>query len=275
MKGPGLYSDIGKKAKDLLTRDYNYDQKLSISTCTASGLGVTSTAVKKGRLYTADVVSQLKYKQATVDVKFDANSNISSTITVSEIFPSTKAIATIKFPDSNSGKLEVQHFHHHAAFSSSVGFKQSPTIDVSATIGAQGVAFGAEVAFDTASKAFTKYGAALSLTKPSYVASLILENKGDSLRASYMHHIDEKQKICVVNEFTRKFSSNENIVTVGGSYALDNQTTVRARLNNNGKLGALLQHELKPKSILTLSGEFDTKAMEQHPKFGLALALKP
>lgn len=38
--------------------------------------GLTSTAVKKGRLYTADVGSQFKYNQSTVDVKFDANSNV-------------------------------------------------------------------------------------------------------------------------------------------------------------------------------------------------------
>jgi len=32
---------------------------------------------------------------------------------------------------------------------------------------------------------------------------------------------------------------------------------------------------VKPKSILTISGEFDTKALDRTPKFGLALALKP
>uniref|UniRef100_A0A453IPQ0 Uncharacterized protein n=1 Tax=Aegilops tauschii subsp. strangulata TaxID=200361 RepID=A0A453IPQ0_AEGTS len=38
MKGPGLFTDIGKKAKDLLTRDYTYDQKLSVSTVSSSGV---------------------------------------------------------------------------------------------------------------------------------------------------------------------------------------------------------------------------------------------
>jgi hypothetical protein len=38
MKGPGLFSDIGKKAKDLLTKDYTYDQKFTISTVSASGV---------------------------------------------------------------------------------------------------------------------------------------------------------------------------------------------------------------------------------------------
>ncbi|KAF9598943.1 hypothetical protein IFM89_033141, partial [Coptis chinensis] len=50
---------------------------------------------------------------------------------------------------------------------------------------------------------------------------------------------------------------------------------VKARLNSNGKLGALLQHELKPKSVLTISSEIDTKALDKNPRFGLALAIKP
>lgn len=79
----------------------------------------------------------------------------------------------------------------------------------------------------------------------------------------------------MVAEIVRRFSTNENIFTVGTRYAVDPQTTVKTRLNNSGKLAALLQHELKPKSVLTLSGEFDTKALERAPKFGLALALRP
>ncbi|EYU44488.1 hypothetical protein MIMGU_mgv1a016650mg [Erythranthe guttata] len=37
-KGPGLFSDIGKKAKDLLTKDYLSDHKFSVSTYSESGV---------------------------------------------------------------------------------------------------------------------------------------------------------------------------------------------------------------------------------------------
>lgn len=100
-------------------------------------------------------------------------------------------------------------------------------------------------------------------------------DKGDTIKASYIHHLDELKKSAAVGEITRRFSTNENTFTVGGSYAVDNLTTVKLKLNNHGKLGALLQHELIPKSSLTISSEFDTKALEKTPKFGVALALKP
>lgn len=90
-----------------------------------------------------------------------------------------------------------------------------------------------------------------------------------------MHHLDSLKKSAAVGEISRRFSTNDNTFTVGGSYAIDPLTNVKAKLNNHGNLGALLQHEIIPKSILTLSGEFDTKALDKTPRFGLALALKP
>ncbi|KAI3889060.1 hypothetical protein MKW92_053449, partial [Papaver armeniacum] len=65
-------------------------------------------------------------------------------------------------------------------------------------------------------------------------------DKGHTLTASYVHHLDALK------------TTNENTITVGGSYAVDPITSVKYRLNNNGKLAALMQHELKLKAILKL-----------------------
>ena len=79
----------------------------------------------------------------------------------------------------------------------------------------------------------------------------------------------------MVGEMSRRFFTNENTLTVGCSCLVDSQTVMKAKLNNHGNLGALVQHELMPKSFLTISGAFDTKALQNTPKFGLALSLKP
>ena len=100
-------------------------------------------------------------------------------------------------------------------------------------------------------------------------------DKGDSLQASYVHHLDLLKKSSVAGEITRRFSTNENTFTIGGSFPVDHLTVVKAKLNNHGKLGALVQHEVIPKSVLTISSEVDTKALDKSPRFGLAIALKP
>ncbi|XP_057449620.1 mitochondrial outer membrane protein porin 2 [Lotus japonicus] len=274
-KGPGLFSDIGKKPRDLLTKDYSSDQKLTVSSYSTAGVALTSTAVKKGGLSVGDVAALYKYKNTLIDVKLDTASIISTTLTFTDLLPSTKAIASFKLPDYNSGKLEVQYFHDHATLTAAAALNQSPIIDVSATFGTPVIAVGAEAGYDTSSGGFTKYTAGISVTKPDASASIILGDKGDSIKASYLHHLDQLKKSAAVAEITRKFSTNENTFTVGGSFAIDHLTQVRARLNNHGKLGALLQHEIIPKSVLTISSEVDTKALDKNPRFGLAIALKP
>ncbi|XP_052206163.1 mitochondrial outer membrane protein porin 2-like [Diospyros lotus] len=273
--GPGLFSDIGKKAKDLLSKDYTSDQKLSISTYSDTGVAITSTATKKGGLYNGVVASQYKYKNTLIDVKVDTESNISTTLTTTEVALPVKTILSLKWPDYSSGKIEVQYFNYHATFATAVGLNQSPTVDVSATIGTPTIAFGAEAGYETTSGKFIKYTAGLSVTKPDSCASVILGDKGDTIRASYVHHFDQLKKTAAVGEITRRFSTNENTFTVGGLYAVDNLTVVKAKLNNHGRLGAVLQHERVPKSVLTISTEFDTKTLEKTPRFGLSFALKP
>lgn len=274
--GPGLFSDIGKKAKDVLTRDYIFDQKFSVSAPSHTGVVLTSTAVKKGGLLNGDVAAQYKYKNTLIDVKFDTESNIATTLTFSDIVPSTKTVVACKLPDYNSGRLEVQYFHRHATFTSAVALnKEKPAVDLSATLGTPTFAFGAEAGYETALGKLTKYTAGLSVTRPDSCASVLLGDKGDSIKASYVHHLDQVKKSAVVGEISRKLSTNENTFTVGGVYAVDNITVLKAKLNNHGKLFALLQHEVIPKSLLTIASEFDTKALDRTPKLGLSLALKP
>ncbi|XP_021714458.1 mitochondrial outer membrane protein porin 2-like [Chenopodium quinoa] len=272
--GPGLFSDIGKRPKDLLTRDYVSDQKFSVSSFSVNGVAFTSTAVKKGGLSNGDVAALYKYKNTVIDVKLDTESKISTTITIADIIPSTKTIASFKIPDTSGGKLEVQYFHNHATFTSAVALNKSPVVDVTATLGTPTIAFGVEAGYDTTSGDFTKYTAGVNLSKPESCASIILGDKGDTVKASYLYHFDQLKKSAAVAEISRRFSTNENTFTVGGSYALDHLTTVKAKLNNHGKLGTVFQHQVIPKSVLTVASEFDTLALDKTPRFGLGLALK-
>ncbi|KAL3640335.1 Voltage-dependent anion-selective channel protein 2 [Castilleja foliolosa] len=274
-KGPGLFSDIGKKAKDLLTRDYLSDHKFSVSTYSESGVALTTSTVKKGGYSSGDVAAQYLYKNVFVDVKVDTDSNISTILAFSDIVPSSKTIATLKYPNYESGKLELQYFNPHTSLSAAVGLNQAPPIDFSFTLGTPTFALGAEAGYETSSGKLTKYTAGITVTKPDSCASVILGEKGDTIKASYIHFLDQLKRSAAVGEITRKFSTNENTFTVGGSCAIDDLTLLKVKLNNHGSLGAVLQHEVIRKSLLTLSSEFDTKSLDKTPRFGVSLALKP
>ncbi|KAL8533908.1 hypothetical protein ACS0TY_010077 [Phlomoides rotata] len=275
LKGPGLYPDIGKKARDLLYRDYQGDQKFTLTTYTSNGVAITSSGTKKGEQLLADVNTQLKNKNITTDIKVDTNSNVYTTITVDEPAPGVKAIFSFVAPDQKSGKVELQYLHENAGISTSLGLTAKPIVNLSGVAGNHKIAVGTDISFDTATGNFTKYNTGISYTTADLVASFALDNKFDTITASYFHTVSPLTNTAVGAELTHGLSTNENTLTIGTQHSLDLLTSVKARVNNYGKASALIQHQWRPKSFVTISGEVDTRAIEKSAKIGLAVALKP
>lgn len=274
-KGPGLYSDIGKRARDLLYRDYQSDHKFTLTTYTANGVGITTSGIKKGESLLGDVTTQLKNKNITADIKVDTYSNLSAIITIDEPAPGLKTIFSFMVPDQRSGKAEVQYLHEYAGVSTSLGLTANPIVNFSGVAGNNVLSLGTDLSYDTATENFTKYNGGLSITTSDLIASLTLNDKGNTLTASYYHTVSPLTSTAVGAELSHSFSTKENTLHIGTQHALDPLTTVKARVNNNGKASVLIQHQFRPKSLFTISGEVDTRAIEKSAKLGLALAIKP
>ncbi|XP_074312739.1 mitochondrial outer membrane protein porin 2-like [Silene latifolia] len=272
--GVGLFSDIGKTAREILYKDYNYDRKFSITTQASDGLALTSTALQKGKHTVGDVAALYRYKNAAIDVKVDTQSNIDTRVTLTDVLPSVKTIASIKLPDMNSAKVEVQYFHEHATIGSSLSLRNPPIFDISATCGTATTVFGVEAAYNSSIGNFTKYNAGISMMEPGFCTTLTLADKGDLLTASYVRYLDQLKATTAV-EFTNRFSEDGNTLTVGGSYNFDESTLIKLKLNNQGNFGVLLQNEIKPKTLLTMAAEFDYNSIDTSPKIGVSLALRP
>ncbi|KAJ6407053.1 hypothetical protein OIU84_010548 [Salix udensis] len=170
--------------------------------------------------------------------------------------------------------MDVQYIHHHAAIESSIGLNPTPLLELSAAIGSSNLSLGGEVGFDTASSSFIKYNAGIGMNKPDFSAALLLTDKGQTLKASYVHSVNPFHSVAA--EMAHRFSSLENSFTIGSSHAVDPFTVVKTRFSDNGKAAMLCQHEWRPKSLITFSAEYDSKATHAaNPKYGISLALKP
>ncbi|KAK7827036.1 mitochondrial outer membrane protein porin 4 [Quercus suber] len=169
-------------------------------------------------------------------------------------------------------KLDVQYIHPYAAIDSSIGLNPTPLLELSVAIGSKDLSLGAEVGFDTASANFTKYNAGIGMNKPDYSAP---DRQRTGIEASYVHLVNPVNGTTVGAEMSHRLNTNENSFAIGSSYALDQLTVVKTRFSDNGKVAMLCQHEWRPKSLLTLSAEYDSKASNASPKLGLALSLKP
>ncbi|MCO5587798.1 hypothetical protein L7F22_041750 [Adiantum nelumboides] len=197
---------------------------------------------------------------------------IITTITVDEFASGFKSIINFTIPDPNSGKLEVQYQHENAGLSCSSGLTPVPLVEVNGVFGNGRCAVGGEAAFDTNSGTFTKYNAGIGINESDFTVALLLMDKGDTWKASYVHNATQDKKTTVCAEIVHKLSKNENTFTFGHSFAWNPMTIVKTRLNNHGTAAGLVQHEWRPKSTVTLSV---TKPWEQPLRYGLGLALKP
>ena len=100
-------------------------------------------------------------------------------------------------------------------------------------------------------------------------------DKGETLKASYVHVVNPITGAAVAAEIVHRFNTYENTFTIGSCHSLDPLTTLKTRFNNSGKAAVVCQHEWRPKSLITLSAEYDPKAISAPSRVGLALALKP
>ncbi|KAK4849464.1 hypothetical protein QYF36_025096 [Acer negundo] len=272
-KGPGLvlFPDIGKEAKDLLNKGYIKDDVFSISKCSSIGVVQSTTVVKHGRLSTSNIAANCN--NDTVDVKIDSKSKLSASLGFRGNFSaSARTIFTLKLPDYSSSKLKFQYFHENAILASSFVLNQSPRVVISAAIVNPRIAFSVEAEYKTA-RCFTKYDAGIHVANPMCNATITLSNKGDLLKALYMHQFDQPNKVAVAAEISRRFSTKENTLTVGGSCEVDRRTALKVKLDNHGKLNTLLLHRFRHKSYLSVSGEIDMKGLDKTPRIGLAVAL--
>lgn len=95
------------------------------------------------------------------------------------------------------------------------------------------------------------------------------------MKASYVHSVNPLTGTEVAAEMIHRLSSLENSFSIGSVHKIDPLTLVKTRFSDNGKVAILSQREWRPKSLVTVSAEYDTKAINVAPKFGLAIALKP
>ncbi|PKA55000.1 Mitochondrial outer membrane protein porin 6 [Apostasia shenzhenica] len=258
---------------DLLTKDYNYEKKFTFTALSAAGLGLTATGVKLDDMFIGDISTKYRSGKTIVDVKVDTHSNVSTTVTIDEVISGAKASFSFKIPDQNSGKLDVQYANNHVAINSSVGMNTTPLLELAAATVIKELSLGGEVAFDSVSATFTKCNAGIGINKQEFSASLILANKGDTLKASYVHFLNPHKSSAVAAEMVHRLKTSDNSFTIGASHALDPLTTIKGRLSNDGKVAVLSQREWRPKSLVTFSAEFDPKAAAAASRVGLALAL--
>ncbi|KAG4170850.1 hypothetical protein ERO13_A12G175280v2 [Gossypium hirsutum] len=154
---PGLYFAIGRKARDLLYKDYAQPQPL-----------------------------QIRYQ--SYDWSFDFSCQIE------EVLPGLNTVFRVVVPDSS--QAELQYLRDYVGFSAGIGLKANsahgfdPIANISGVIGSTVVSLGADLGIDITTRTLNKFSAGLSLNSAFLIASMTLSDSCDSVKASVYHPLN-------------------------------------------------------------------------------------
>ncbi|ESW10205.1 hypothetical protein PHAVU_009G190000 [Phaseolus vulgaris] len=245
-QGPGLYFDIGKKARDVLHKDYCQQPPIHFN-----------------------------YRF------FDWNLDLSCE---EELLHGLKGIFACNIP--GSGKLELRHLSRFSGFSASIGLLgeaekgYNPVANLSGLIGTRILNLGANLAYDLSgggTRTTNNLNAGLSLNSPYLVASVTLHDYFQTLKGCCYFEVNPLSKTAIAAEVKYDLADDETIgVTVGAQHALFPWTLLKARLSSSGRVGALIQQKLGRKFSITVAGEvnLNEKDKEKFPKVGVFMAMK-
>ncbi|KAG6686779.1 hypothetical protein I3843_11G038200 [Carya illinoinensis] len=236
---PGLYYEIGKRARDLLYKGYAQQPP---NLCQFQG--------------------------------FDCSLDI--TCRIGDIAPGLRTLFNLDIPDS--ARVELQYLGDYAGITGGLGLKGNPItgykplLNFSGVVGSDFLSLGTDLAFDISTRTLNKINAGLSFNSDFLIASINLNDMLDTWKVSCCRVINPPTNTAVAAELKHTFSVNDTALTIGGQHAILPFTLLKARLSTYGRAGALIQQELFEKLVLTIGGELDFMDIRSVPKLGLSVA---
>ncbi|KAK7304592.1 hypothetical protein VNO77_42475 [Canavalia gladiata] len=241
---PGLYFDIGKKARDVIHKDYAQQPPIH-------------------------------FNYRFLDWNLDLSCQ------VKELVPGLKGIFNCTIPDS--GKVELQHLTKYSGFSGSIGLLgdpekgYKPAASISGLLGTRILTLGANLAYDLSNRTVDSLNAGLSLKSPYLVAALTLHDSFQTLKGSCYFEVNPLTKTAIAAEVKYDLGDDETTgVTVGAQHALLPCTVLKARIDSRGQVGAVIRQHFGPKFFISVAGEMNLngKDKEKLPKIGVSMALR-
>lgn len=264
MAVPPSYSDLGKAAKDLLNKGYNYGSaKFELKTKTANGIAVTAGG--SSNLASGKIAGNLETKYGCKDMglnvtkKWNTDNIISSEISVEDqllkglklTLDSTVAAQT----GSKSGVVKAAFKKDHINVALDANVAKAPVVNGSAVVGYQGVLLGYQMAFDVGSSKLAKSNFALGYSAGNLTVHTCVNNASEFAGSLHQKHSDKLETAVNVSYA----SGASPAFAVAAKMNVDKDLSIQAKVNNASQLGFAYSQVVKPGVKLTLSSMTDIK----------------
>jgi hypothetical protein len=292
-----LYSNLGKGAKDLLSKGFPSTQKVEVTTSADNGVNFVTSAEKK-QLNKADHIVgtfQPKYKLASrgleVSATVDTDNAIKAELVLEDLFvPGFKG--TFKGLTGVNHEVEAAFEYKHEAATFTSSFVHQPVsaktlLAATATVSRNALTAGVEskYALSAASAgSLTSVVGALNYKAATHDITAFVKSdarsgtEGDASRllsvGASVYYTPSKES-SFASTLDYDVEKNAIKVTIGTAQKLDVTTEAKAKFSSDGRLGLGVGKQLYPSVKVTLGTElnaFDLAAST--PKFGAHFEIK-
>lgn len=269
------FSSLGANARDLLyggkTAKFQFDKVLNVTSKTADGVEFNVSAVGKEDKVEMALKGTYVGPKYTVVSTLAQSGKLAVAASYKELAPGLNVGITGTVPDPDSGKLQLDYSIPHVTLKTSSTLTAAPKVDVAASTGFEGVTVGGEASYDTAKAAVTKWTVGLGYTAADYQAALLYSDK--SIATALIAHKVTADTI-IGAEVVRDLPNSTTTFSTGLSKVLDGGALAKLKLDNKGMVSVLYEQELKARTRLAVSGQFNALNLNEAPKFGFGYDIK-
>ncbi|ORX66139.1 hypothetical protein DL89DRAFT_238443 [Linderina pennispora] len=280
---PPSYSDITKPVNDLFGKDYPFGAlKLEVKTTTANGVSFTVNGAQD--LKSGAIISELKTKYADKanGLTYTESWNTANLLTA-QVEASNKFAKGLKLEVSGSSALNSAK----RSLVSKINYQQdnlfarvnvnalAPAVNADVTVSREGALLGAELAYDLNSGAVTKTNSTLGYAGPDYLITLQGNNSFNLVQFAFYQRVTKSVEAGARAVYDFKNPEGGVSAELGTKYILDPTASVKAKVDNAGRLGLSFTQALRPGVKLSLAGLFDTARLQENAhKLGASMTFE-
>lgn len=279
---PPQYSDLGKSAKDLFNKGYNYGTvKLDVKTKTKNDIDFNVTGEHNNDVNKSLGSLEAKYKSPahglTFVEKWNTDNVLKSEVTIEDsLMKGLKlALDTSYSPATGkkSGVVKTAYKHDKVMLNTDIDLDLAgPVVHNSLTFGHMGWLLGLQATFDTAKSQLTRNNFAVGYQANDFTLHTNI-NDGTEVGGSIYQKINSQLEMGVSLSWSSV--NNATRFALASKYKLDKDATVQAKVNNLSQIGLSYSQQLRDGVKLILSALVDGKNINGGGhKLGVGLELE-
>ncbi|KAJ1944425.1 Mitochondrial porin, partial [Linderina pennispora] len=151
----------------------------------------------------------------------------------------------------------------------------APAVNADVTVSREGALLGAELAYDLNSGAVTKTNSTLGYAGPDYLITLQGNNSFNLVQFAFYQRVTKSVEAGARAVYDFKNPEGGVSAELGTKYILDPTASVKAKVDNAGRLGLSFTQALRPGVKLSLAGLFDTARLQENAhKLGASMTFE-